>query len=207
MNRHINTAAISAVMIVFSIMATGIAEAHGDSAELGDDSFTRGYIGITLGEARWDITTLKTAPLVEVDNDDFAYGIVAGYRQNKFLGFELVGNYFGEPEYTNVLTSMDVMIYNAGLGANFYLPFGEMINDPNLNFISFLVRGGMHYWNADGEDSGVVRFEDSGVDPFWSFGLNLDLASHLALRGEHTTYAIGDTDKVSTMAFTLILKF
>jgi len=207
MNRHVKSLIISAVMVVFSIAGVNVAEAT-DCGELGKDCFSRVYAGITGGEASWSSDTMRTA-FTAVDEDELTYGFVFGYRMNKFFGLESLGNYFGEPAFLNGANAMDTRICNFGLGANFYLPIGAVISDPNLNFISLYARVGMHYWDGEAEDTvaSTAVYEDEGIDPYLSLGLNLDLSRVIALRADYTTYDLGDDDKITTQALHLLFKF
>ena len=208
MNRHVKSLIVSAVMIVISIAGATVANAT-DCGELDGDCFTRFYAGITGGGSSVSSAALETGSLLAVDPDDLAVGVIFGYRLNKFFGFESVGNYFGEPTYDNAGTPMDTRICDLGLGVNFYLPLGEVVSDPNLNFISLFAKGGMHYWDAAGEESvsGLEVFEDDGLEPFYGLGLNLDVSRLIALRAEYTVYELGDGDDVTTEALSLLFKF
>ncbi len=209
MNRHLKSLIITAVMVVFSTAGVTVAEAV-DCGELGGDCFSRAYFGITGGDAAWTSEIMTTGlGFTAVDVDTFSGGFVFGYRMNKFFGLESLGNYFGEPDYLNGANEMETQIFNLGFGANFYLPVGEVISDPKLNFISLFARVGMHYWDAEAEDTvaNVVVYEDDGIDPYTSLGINFDFSRLLALRAEYTTYELGDDDKVVTQALNLLFKF
>ena len=131
-----------------------------------------------------------------------------GYRFNKFIGLELVGNYFGEPEYNDGGLFRDLRMCNTGIGGNFYLPLGRVIDDVNLDFVSVFAKGGMHYWDSEMQDAAEVTLEtDDGIDMFYAFGINVDLKTHFAIRAEHSVYEIGDTESIDTDAITFILKF
>lgn len=207
MNRHVKSLIISAVMVVFSIAGVTVAKAV-DCGELSGDCFNRVYFGVTGGEASWSSETLRTA-FTAVDEDAFSGGFVFGYRMNKFFGLESLGNYFGEPDYTSGVLELDTRLCNLGFGANFYLPLGEVISDPNLNFISLYAKVGMHYWDGEAAEtvSTTVLYEDDGIDLFTSLGVNLDLSKVFALRAEYTTYELGNDDKITTQAMNLIFKF
>jgi hypothetical protein len=210
MNRHLKSLIVSAVMVVFSITGASVAEAV-DCGELGQDCFSRVYAGITGGEASISSDALNALDVTNpVDAENLSYGFVFGYRMNKFFGLESLGNYFGDPEYLNGGSPTDTRICNLGFGANFYLPVGEVISDPNLNFISLFARVGMHYWDAESDDPlsvPSVVYEDDGIDPFTSLGINLDLSRVLALRAEYTNYELGGDDKVVTQNMSLLFKF
>jgi len=208
MNRSVKSFFVSAIMIVFSITGAVVAEAGsiGDCGELGKDCFTRWYAGVSVGEATLDSATLKSA-LTVIDDSDLSYGIVAGYRMNKFFGFEVLSNYFGEPGYRNVTTNIDGRVCNIGLGANFYLPLGSIIADPNLDFISLLAKGGGHYWDAEADASGTTMYSDDGADIYYGFGLNVDLLKFMAFRVEYTTFEIGNEDSVDNKSIKLLFKF
>ncbi len=210
MNRRIKSAAISAVMIIFSITLASIADAGigmGDCGEVEGDCYSQFYIGVTGGEAEWDLITGATISVV--DEYPIFYGTLAGYRLNRFFAFEVVGNYFGEPDYEDAGVDLDTRICNTGLGLNFYLPLGRVIDDANFDFISAFARGGMHYWDFESENSvtSVTVYDDDGFDFFYSYGVSVDLQRHFAVRGEYTTYEIGDDETIDTTAITFIFKF
>lgn len=211
MNRHIKSAAISAVMIIFSITTAGIADAAigmGDCGEIDGDCYSQGYIGVIGGGAGWNLATGTTVAVV--DKNPVYFGILGGYRFNMFLGLELVGNYFGEPDYLDIATSnsLDARVCNTGIGVNFYLPLGRVIDDSNLDFISVFAKGGMHYWDFEAEDTVTAAVtQDDGADLYYAFGVNVDLKRHFAVRIEHTVYEIGDIESIDTDAIAVVIKF
>ena len=131
MNRHFKSLIVSVVMVVFLITGVSVAQAV-DCGELGRDCFSRVYFGFTGGEGSLSSDTLRTA-FTAVDEDELTYGFVFGYRMNKFFGLESLGNYFGEPAFTNGGNNMDTRFCNLGLGANFYLPLGLRLSIPSLS--------------------------------------------------------------------------
>lgn len=205
MNKYLKPVIISAVMVIFSIAGVVSAQAA-DCGELGDDCFTRWYLGVTGGEGTISSADLATS-YTAVDEADLSYGFVFGRRLNRFFGMEMAGNYFGEPEFLDGVNPLDTRICNLGVGFNVYLPLGEVVSDPDLNFISIFGRGGMHFWDAEGQVAGVTVFDDNGVDAFYGGGLNIDLSRFMALRAEYTTYELGSDDDVSTKSLTVIIKF
>lgn len=209
MKRYFKSATISVFLLGFCVASVAVAEAGlGACGEIGGDCFSQAYIGVTGGEGGVDIATGTT--MTAVDENPLSYGIVAGYRLNKFFSFEIVGNYFGEPEYTVTATgnALDVRICNAGLGVNFYLPLGRIIDDANLDFISAFAKGGMHYWDFESEDKVTAAVvTDDGANTYYGFGINLDLKRHFTIRVEHSIYAMDDNDSIDTDAITFIVKF
>ena len=213
MKRYIKLVAISALLLVFSVANTVFAEAGmgmgGDCGEVDGDCFTQAYIGVTGGSSSWSLAD-GTAITVNEDSPVFG-GVVLGYRMNKFFALELVGNYFGEPDYVDI-NPIEVRVCNTGLGLNFYLPLGRVIDDVDYDFISVFAKGGMHYWDFESTDAiaPVNDSTDDGADLYYGFGVNFDVKRHIAIRAEHSVYdlEIGGVSKdISTNALTLILKF
>jgi len=201
------TIAISFLLLVFSFANAVVAEAWTGVCGDGDSScFSQLYIGLTGGEADWNLAS--DAQLTAIDENDTSFGALFGYRINKWVGFEVAGNYFGEPDYVEI---KDVKVLDYGVGVNLYLPLGSVIDDSNFDFISVFAKGGMHFWYFEANDSTLaIDYDDNGADLFYGLGLNIDLNKHLALRAEHNVYEMKiDTSEtnIDTNSLTAILKF
>jgi hypothetical protein len=214
MNRHLKSLIVSAVMVVFSITGASVAEAA-DCGDLGDDCFTRVYAGISVGEATHESDDLAQ---FAVDDQEISAGVLVGYRVNKFIGWEVAGKYFGQPDYTDVNGDLEGRVCNLSFGANLYLPLGELISDPDLNFFSLFVKGGGHYWDSEleyvtGALAGTSPINEDGVDLFYGYGINIDFAKYFTLRIEQSIYQVdfnagpaGD-DEVVENSLNFIVKF
>lgn len=209
MKRYLKSVTISVFLLGFWVASVAVAEAGlGTCGEIDGDCFSQAYIGLTGGESEVDLAADTT--MAAVDENPLSYGIIAGYRLNKFFSFEMMGNYFGEPEYTATATgnALDVIIWNAGLGGNFYLPLGRIIDDANLDFISVFAKAGVHYWDFEAEDNVTAAVvTDDGVSTFYGFGINLDLKRHFTIRAEHSIYEMDDNESIDIDAITFIVKF
>jgi hypothetical protein len=207
----IRTLTISALLLVFSFANAVVAKAGiGYCGEVDGDCFSQLYVGVTGGEAGWNLASDSPANFTAVDENATYFGALFGYRFNKFVGFELVGNYFGEPDYIGI-NPLDVKVYDYGVGMNFYLPLGRVIDDANLDFISVFAKVGMHYWYLDLKDKvSGYKADDDGADLYYGFGINFDMNKHLALRAEHNVYQLEvatDDTSIDTNSLTFIFKF
>lgn len=212
MNRLAKTIIVTIIMILFS--ATGKivtqAKAIGVGAELQGDIFTGLYLGASVGVNTLDSDTLSTTVSV-FDDSASSLGIIGGYRFTKFFSVEMLANYFGHQNYYIGTTGITAEVFNVGLGGNVYLPLGEIISDPNLNFVSLFIKGGIHYWDAEAVTTtfpGVLYlYTDEGISPFYGCGLNVDIFNHLTLRGEYTIFNLDSGDSIDNATIKIIFTF
>ena len=215
MNKLAQTVIVSSIMIFVSIIGTSKTHAKGigECGELGTDCFSRGYIGISLGANTLDSDTLS-ASVSTFDDSDSTYGIIGGYRFNKFFGVEALANYFGKQNYYSGTTPISTTVFNAGVGANIYLPLGEIVLNPNINFVSVLVKIGINYWNVEALTDPTILspiittvYSNDGIDLFYGYGLNVDVAKYLTLRAEYTIFNLENDDTINNGSVKIIFKF
>lgn len=210
MNISLQTVTVFFLMILFSITGVSNTQAGGigECGDLHGDCFTRAYVGASFGINTLDSETLSTA-LSVFDDSSSTYGVVAGYRFNKFFGVETSANYFGKQNYFVGLSEITSEIFNVGFGGNIYLPIGEAVSNPNINFVSILVKAGMHYWDAqaDFDTTGTIVYSDEGINLYYGYGLNVDVFRFMTLRAEYTMFPLDDSDSIDNASVKVLFKF
>jgi opacity protein-like surface antigen len=138
------------------------------------------------------------------DNDDTAYKLFAGYRLNRFLGFELDYINLGEPSGAvvpgfNVDAAVDGFApYVVGT-----LPFGR--------FFEAYGRLGYYFYDANvGVDDGLngrVEFDEESEDLVWGAGIGANIGEKLNLRFEYERFDLQGLDDADSLWLTAAWRF
>ena len=173
------TLASMTTAVLLSLSATGMAE---------DDK--RGfYAGVSMERHTLD----ENFDGVPIDDDSTGYQILAGYRINRFVGFEAAWKDFGEVKGNTVVmgvpASASAEADGFSIAINGYIPVTEKIAiRGQLGSVSWDAQGNINVGGVPMSDS------DSGSDVFWGIGADFDLAGVITLYGQYTAYELDDVD-------------
>ena len=129
------------------------------------------------------------------DDDDTAYKFFAGYRLNRFLGFELDYINLGEP-------SGDVVPgFNVDTSVDGFAPY--VVATIPLGIFEVYGRLGYFFYDAtvgvDTVAGGRVEFDEESEDIVYGAGIGLDLLDHINVRLEYERFdlqGLDDTDAI-----------
>ena len=133
------------------------------------------YLAASAGEARID----ERVGSAELDDEDFAFKLGAGWRVNKSLAFEVgyidLGSFDGSAGSTDFEFELQGFSFHGVVG----FPLGR-------GFAPF-ARVGYFYWESETQVAGQTS-DDSGWEFVGGLGLSYTLNERWALRGEWERY-------------------
>jgi hypothetical protein len=148
------------------------------------------YIGASLGDANVDIDQ----GIVQVDESDTGFKIIAGIRPLDWFGIEANYVNFGEPEQGNFSTETDGI---TGFGV-FFLPVGP---------VDVFAKGGVISYDTDIKRKGVGSFfRDDGTDFAYGVGVQFRLLS-LGVRAEYEKFEIDNVKDANMLSLGVTYTF
>lgn len=152
------------------------------------------FVGTTLGQSEADDYELESVS-TDLDDNDFAYRVFAGYRFNKYFAFggswvdlgelDARGNSLTEPNFTDNIEVDGLELWLAGI-----LPVGDRW--------SFFGTVGGFSWNQDvtyRDDNGAFTGDSDGTDISYGLGANYAITDRLGIHAAYHGYPdVGKTD-------------
>jgi OmpA-OmpF porin, OOP family len=192
---------------VTAVLALAIAGAMATAAQAQEQTETSGfYVGGGLGRFNAQIDDVDQIDNT-VDNwkeDDTAYKLFAGYRLNRFLGFELdyvnLGKPSGEVVPGNSLESKVDGFAPYAVGT---IPLGR--------YFELYGRAGYYFYNADRKFTDTldnnVSFKEDSSSFVYGGGVGLNVGEKFNLRAEYERYDIKNLDDADALWLTAGWRF
>ena len=154
------------------------------------------YIGGSVGSA----TLEEDFDGSNLDADNTAYRLVAGWQLNSLLSLEAGYKNFGsfDDSVTVGGEPVDLSIEADGwmLGGTASLPLGPAL--------SLYGRAGAFVWDADAEVNSIIEGRADDTNPYYGGGAKVAIGERLDLIGDWTRYELDDTESdVISLGFTL----
>ncbi len=185
-------------------LAAAVAALTLSTAAFADDDGKGFYLGGGVGEFQLDIDDFDDveATVDDYESDDTAWKAFAGYRQNKYLGFELAYVNFGSPE-DEVLPDTFVEVETEGFAPYIVgtLPFAAF---------ELFAKAGYLVYDTEARVTtplGSTVAEDSGDDFTWTAGVGLTLFDTFNLRLEYEMFDIEEVDDANALWLTGAFRF
>lgn len=162
------------------------------------------YLGGGVGEFQLDIDDFDDVEAT-VDNyrsDDTAWKAFVGYRQNKYLGFELAYVNFGSPE-DEILPDTFVEVETDG-----FAPY--IVGTLPIGAFELFAKAGYLVYDTDARVTtplGSTVVKDSGDDFTWSAGAGVTLFDTFNLRLEYEMFDIEEVDDANALWLTGAFRF
>ncbi len=190
-----------AVTTLVCAMFTGAAQAEDRAGFFMGAAGGAADLNETLGEI--DLGGLDIQ--VEVDDVAPAWSAFAGYQLNRHFGFR--GGYVDFQTFDDILDESDIEdlpdldldLEGWMIGADGYLPLGR--------WVSLIGKAGFMSWESK-IDFGLpgVEDSDSGTDPFYGAGLELNLGRRVGMEASYTRFDVDGND-VDFAAAALRIRF
>lgn len=164
------------------------------------------YAGAGVGQFNAGIDDVDDvdATVDEWDEDDTAYKIFAGYRMNRFLGFELDYINLGEP------SGSVVPGFNFDAAVDGFAPYvvGTVPLGP---YFELYGRLGYFFYDAttgvEDELGGRVELDEESEDLVWGAGIGANLGEKLNLRFEYERFDLEGLDDSDALWLTAAWRF
>jgi OOP family OmpA-OmpF porin len=147
------------------------------------------YLGASLGDANVDIDQ----GVVQVDESDTGFKIIAGIRPLDWFGVEANYVNFGEPENGQLSAEADAI---TGFGV-FFLPLGP---------VDVFAKGGVVSYDTNIKFQGRDIFRDDGTDFAYGVGVQFRLLS-LGVRAEYEKFEIDNIDDANMLSIGVTYTF
>jgi len=152
------------------------------------------FLGTTLGQSEADDYELESVA-TDLDDNDFAYRVFAGYRFTRYFAIggswvdlgelDARGNSLSEPNFTDKIEVDGLELWLAGI-----LPVGDRW--------SFFGTLGGFSWNQDvtyRDDNGSFTGDSDGTDVAYGLGANYAITDRLGIHATYHWYPdVGDTN-------------
>lgn len=193
------------VLVACCSVATGSAAAAGQAGWYGGVAAGRSKVGLRTGD--WDDGTLTN---IALENESFAYKVIAGYRFTSYVGGELSYLHFGDTKFSGYEPGTTPSIWQTGdvfgrarakgmsLTGVLFLPYRDRF--------ALFARGGVFMWDttmfsrptlAGGTLalSDEQTLHDDGISLIYGAGVDLRVYRrwHVRAEWEHTTVRFAST--------------
>jgi opacity protein-like surface antigen len=164
------------------------------------------YAGGGLGQFNASIDDVDDvdATVDEWDEDDTAYKIFAGYRLNRFLGFELDYINLGEP------SGAVVPGFNVDSAVDGFAPY-VVGTIPLGAYFEVYGRLGYYFYDAttgiENELGDRVELDEESEDLVWGAGIGANLGEKLNLRFEYERFDLEGLDDADALWLTAAWRF
>jgi len=172
---------------------------------MGDDPAQGFYIGAGAGYSFINSSVSNLTGSAELDDESFSYKVFGGYKFNQFFSTELFYMDLGAASLTGQTgdifqlngttysflqnATVDASATTIGIAAQFSFPLTP--------HISTFAKGGGHYWDRELDFSSATTSaseSDDGIDFFYGFGAELQIAKNIAIRGEYENFTVNNED-------------
>jgi len=191
------TAAISALVLAAAIPAAYAQE---------QEEVSGFYIGGGVGQFNAGIDDVDQLDdtVDSWDDDDTAYKFFAGYRLNRFLGFELDYINLGEP------SGSAVPGFNVDASVDGFAPY-VVGTFPLGKFFEVYGRLGYYFYDAntgvEDELGNRVEFDEESEDLVWGAGLGANIGEKLNVRFEYERFDLQGLDDSDSLWLTAAWRF
>ena len=191
------TAAIAALALAAAIPAAYAQE---------QEEVSGFYIGGGAGQFNAGIDNVDDvdATVDDWDDDDTAYKLFAGYRMNRFLGFELDYINLGEP------SGSVVPGFKVDASVDGFAPY-VVGTVPLGRFFEVYGRLGYYFYDAttgvEDELGNRVEFDEESEDLVWGAGIGANIGEKLNVRFEYERFDLQGLDDADSLWLTAAWRF
>ncbi len=137
--------------------------------------------------------------MLTCDTNDTGFKAFGGFRLNDNLALEVGGAVLGEASLNGTVSGVRITLeFDGTVTHNHSFSLAPVIHVPLGNF-SVFGKFGIHRWDVDIESEGEFNSEafnvsesDSGVDPFYGAGGQLQMTENMDIRIEWERYQFSD---------------
>ena len=175
------------------------------------------YVGLSGGQADYDTAVTQLTGTAQLDDEDTAYKLFAGYRASNNFGVEFHYADLGEVSLSG--NTGDTFIRGNGSAYAFTVNGGKVAQEaksygvaatyalPLNDSFSLLGKIGFHRWDI--ENSSGSSFDEDGTEPFYGIGASYQVNDNIALQAEFERLQIDsiDVDDIDLLSVGLAFHF
>ena len=171
------------------------------------------YVGLSGGQADYDTAVTQLTGTAQLDDEDTAYKLFAGYRASNNFGVEFHYADLGEVSLSG--NTGDTFIRGNGSALAFIVDGGKVAQEaksygvaatyalPLNDSFSLLGKIGFHRWDIENSS------DEDGTEPFYGIGASYQVNDNIALQAEFERLQIDsiDVDDIDLLSVGLAFHF